>query len=97
MPAGVVAAPPFAVGRFLNQQHGFVDMSGGNCQLFKVSSLHDIFRASVAMKSTAQFMRRGPMIAAQLGSPPEVPLMKVYVLNLMRSNEQHFIDFGCYL
>ena len=94
LPLGVNAVPPNAFGQFIAQQHGFVDKTGGYCQAFHVASLHDYNEASRALHTSLQFVRYGPFTAGQMRIPPQPPLVNVYLLVSMQSQEQHMTEFA---
>lgn len=71
LPPGVREVPPNALGKFLNQQRGFTDKSNGKNLLFKVDSLIDLDVAQIALKSSPQFVRCGPIFAGMIGQNPQ--------------------------
>lgn len=88
MPAGVNAVPPNALGSFLSQQNGFVDVSRGRRMVFRVENLQDLNSAQHAVHNSDQFVRYGATMAARLNRPVELPLVEFVVLTTLNSSEQ---------
>lgn len=92
----IIAAPPAALGRLLSQQHGFTDISNGSYRLFRVSCLHDVEMARGAMQRSRQFVRYGPVIAAEMQRVEESPLTQFVLITSITANEQ-VLDYFNYI
>ncbi len=94
LPAGVAEIPPNAFGAFLSRQNGFVDRSCGSGLLFKVANLHDVDKASLAIRRSVQFVRLGTIVTGMMGLDVQLPLICVYLLTSMTKSEQLLEGFN---
>ena len=94
LPAGVDAAPPYALGTFIGQRQGVQDRSAGSLLVFLVPNLFELASISLALRTSPQFRRMGPGTAALLQIQPQDPLVKFVVLTSLNSVEQQQPGFN---
>ena len=70
LPAGVVALPPCALGRFISTLPGAVNKSGVALTLFHFTNNEAVHYAGVQIRAQPQFRRLSAITAAAFGQPP---------------------------
>ena len=95
LPAGVCRLPPNSLGGWISTAPGVTEKSLGENMLFHVANnarLHDI---PPYLQSQPQFLRRGPVIAAQLGVPVEAALVRFFTLIKLTGPPEEYNHFNC--
>jgi hypothetical protein len=90
----VVAAPPYALNRFIAQQAGTTDRTAGQGLVFLVADWNRVLAISQALQGAAQFRRIGPITAALVGQPVQAPLIQAYALNTLNGPPLPVIGFN---
>jgi hypothetical protein len=91
LPVGVDAAPPCALGRFINdsfQADGVRDLSQGALSVFHIPNYHIFMRIDGAVRGSIQFQRIGMTMAQRLNLPIEPVLVKCILLTRLNGPSQ---------
>jgi hypothetical protein len=74
---------------------GVVDTSHGTNVLFQVADLERLLEIPARFQASIQYRRIGPIFAQLMNRVPEVPFVRIFIIDKMSGPPRIFTGFHC--